>query len=232
MNACPMLGPCDVTLTGIDETCDLTRLAALHRPGLEFGILLSLRYAGQNKRYPALSWITDALMILPPRSCALHICGGDARKAFFAHEYEKWHPFLRRVQVNGVLAVPIAEQVHGMLQTTELTIITQCCPGNEYLAAYLPSMRHQVLVDSSGGRGVTPEKWVHPSPNGGKHVGFAGGLGPMTLGEQLPLIRAVARPGWWVDMENNLRDQDDNFDVDRAAAALRIIDFVNSQEVA
>lgn len=69
---------------------------------------------------------------------------------------------------------------------------------------------HQLLVDASGGRGVSPAEWTRPNTT--RAVGFAGGLGPDNLAGELPRIAAVARGPWWVDMETKLRT-DDWFDI-------------------
>jgi phosphoribosylanthranilate isomerase len=81
--------------------------------------------------------------------------------------------------------------------------------------------RHGILVDASGGRGISPVEWVRPPTD--KRVGFAGGLGPDNLEQELPRILDVSRFGDWIDMETGLRDDDDWFDVERARAVLEIV---------
>jgi len=69
------------------------------------------------------------------------------------------------------------------------------------------------LFDESKGRGVVASSWPPPPPNA--KFGYAGGLGPATLGAQLPLMRAAVSSSssehgrqsasFWVDMESSLR---------------------------
>jgi len=89
-----------------------------------------------------------------------------------------------------------------------------------------------VLFDSSGGRGLAPVSWPAPLP--GTTCGYAGGLGPDTLTEQLPLIHTAANGrGYWIDMEGRLRTPEDRFDLDRARRCLEIVaDFHRSIEAA
>ncbi len=81
---------------------------------------------------------------------------------------------------------------------------------------------HAVLVDSSGGRGQSPEVWARPETN--KSVGFAGGLGPANLRMELSSIEAVAKEPWWIDMEERLRDAADWFSVSRAKMVMDLWD--------
>ena len=70
----------------------------------------------------------------------------------------------------------------------------------------LISDNHALLVDGSGGRGVSPESWARPETY--KQVGFAGEMGPENLALELPRIALVAASESWVDMEGKLRPAD------------------------
>ncbi len=61
------------------------------------------------------------------------------------------------------------------------------------------------LFDQSHGAGVLPEKWPYNFP--ACQCGYAGGLGPENLAEQLASIATVAddRWPWWIDMETGVR---------------------------
>jgi len=126
-----------------------------------------------------------------------------------------WVPVTRfqRIQVNGHL------DHHELVELCSIyprhTIITQHSAGSAHLLANeLPN--HAVLVDGSGGRGISPEQWERPDADSGKAVGFAGGLGPDNITAELQKIRAVAQGEWWADMEGKLRI-DDWFSIDLAA---------------
>lgn len=75
------------------------------------------------------------------------------------------------------------------------------------------------LFDVSGGRGIVPDAW--PAHNG-ELCGYAGGLGPDNLTEQLAAIEAVVgdKP-IWIDMETKVRsDNDAVFDMNKVLLAL------------
>jgi phosphoribosylanthranilate isomerase len=78
---------------------------------------------------------------------------------------------------------------------------------------------HSLLVDGSGGRGLSPERWVKPTTS--KRVGFAGGLGPDNISAEYARIKEVAEGDFWIDMEGKLRDENDWFDTEKAYRMLR-----------
>jgi hypothetical protein len=82
--------------------------------------------------------------------------------------------------------------------------------------------RHQVLMDASGGRGVSPETW--PRPIAGVFCGYAGGLGPDGIIADLDRIADVVGDGViWIDMEGRLRDASDRFDLARVEKVLSAV---------
>lgn len=138
-----------------------------------------------------------------------------------------------RVQINrrwgeGEADFKIAEvaRATGILSMSERSptprLLTQWRPGEPTycLDGLLERMPNQaVLVDASGGQGISPEKWSAPRQS--CPVGFAGGLSPENLEVELPKILEVARPGFWVDMESSLRVEG-CFDLARARQAVRV----------
>ena len=109
------------------------------------------------------------------------------------------------------------------------------------------------LFDVSGGAGILPQKWpepiyldVQPGESGmgvelwGYH-GYAGGLGPENLAEQIPLIlKAAAGTQYinegriWIDMETRVRsDNDRRFDLSKVRECLEIAaPYVNESSTA
>jgi len=61
------------------------------------------------------------------------------------------------------------------------------------------------LFDTSGGAGILPDRW--PSMDG--YCGYAGGLSPGNIEQQIPLIEAatISKPVW-IDAETHLRSSD------------------------
>lgn len=119
-----------------------------------------------------------------------------------------------RVQGNG--GVDSSETIQLAAQV--VTLITQhngCSPS----LLDLPCDNHQILVDASGGRGISPSKWNHPNTQ--KRVGYAGGLGPGNLELELMALRLISQGGLWADMENKLR-RDNWFDTELATTVVEI----------
>jgi hypothetical protein len=82
----------------------------------------------------------------------------------------------------------------------------------------------QVLQDQSGGRGELAAEWVEPSPlcvKAGGGIGYAGGLNPDNIAEQMPkIIKASNGQRFWIDCESGVRT-DDWFDTAKAEAMIR-----------
>lgn len=197
-----------ITVTGADERTDVAALAKLDA---EIGLLYTASPDGRN-RYPRWEWILEASLGLARAS--LHICGGRAREQLMQGSLPV--NAFQRIQVNGTLENRELRRICDLYPWHK--IITQHVPSNRYLIP-VDRENHVLLVDSSGGRGLSPEQWQSPVTD--KAVGFAGGLGPDNLSDELTKIAAIARPGWWVDMEGQLR-ADDWFSIERAAECVEI----------
>ncbi len=77
------------------------------------------------------------------------------------------------------------------------------------------------LFDQSHGEGVLPNTW--PDPIDGVICGFAGGLGPDNLEEQLArLADHVGDKTIYVDMETRIRNEQDQFDLDLVKRCIEI----------
>jgi phosphoribosylanthranilate isomerase len=210
-----------ITLTGAGERTDVADLIRLADMGAEIGLLYSFSPDGRP-RYPSLSWILDAAGALNGRA-ALHVCGHRARTEFAERNLGEALNLFRRVQVNGRVSPEALAYFADLVMPDDTTLITQHTPQNADLLESRGTYRlvqHALLVDASGGRGLSPAAWAHPETD--KPVGFAGGLGPDNLERELPNIAAVARPGAWIDMENKLRDETDWFDAGKAVAVMEI----------
>ncbi|MFK4706111.1 hypothetical protein ABIC83_002950 [Roseateles asaccharophilus] len=193
--------PSFITLTGADERTDIEELVAFSGkyPEVELGLLYTATPEGRN-RYPSRQWLLRAAEALSGR-IAVHVCGGGARRELAAGDLIDLVRHAPRVQVNGVLTVDEAE----LLATRVGVLITQH-NGNNLSLLNVKASNHALLIDASGGRGVSPTEWLPPETR--KHVGFAGGMGPDNLAQEYQRIAAVARPGAWVDMEGKLRVDD------------------------
>lgn len=227
-----------VTLTGADDSTDPRKLIALSRgyPFAEWGILLSHSAAG-TPRFPSSAWISRFLNMaagmLPP--LCLHICGRWVREICKGRwnglllEHTRTLRCVQRVQLNFHSAahhlVPdfgqVAKEVTDALGVRQ--VIFQCDGVNNHLvrAAAEDGLTAVPLYDRSGGAGILPPTWPLGMP--GVYNGYAGGLGPDNVLEQLPKIAAVARGPHWIDMETHVRSDNDRvFDLDKCAQVLKL----------
>lgn len=220
------------TLTGVDEGTDLSqvRALALKFPFAEFGVLCSFSRAGAG-RYPARGWIRRLAGSLEARGeggrFALHLCGSMAREFLVLDRENDARRLSRafgRVQLNIADRPGLADRLRAAIARRPWqTVITQHNVQNRALAFSLRAEpRHLVLVDESGGRGISPGLWPTPiMPQ--KPCGYAGGLGPRNLAHQLSAIEAATGDApYWVDMETGLRDARDRFSLHSVRACLEI----------
>lgn len=97
--------------------------------------------------------------------------------------------------------------------------------------AYVAGDVH-LLQDRSGGRGALETEWFAPDElcrKAGAAIGYAGGLSPSNIAEQLPRIaEAAGGMAFWIDCESGVRTDDwlDPAKVEAMAAA--VLDFLRS----
>jgi hypothetical protein len=225
--------PWRITFTGADEWCSVKDLVdlALADERVELAFLFSAGRAGHQPRYPTAEWIRDTAQEIDQRGAgdrvALHLCGSEAREAFLTGSLSDFRlgsiwPY-RRIQINGRLTFEQGGRLRMLLgPTAGLQVITQY-DLNPDLHELIRRPGHQVLFDASGGRGIERQAW--PRHLGDWICGYAGGLGPWNIGEQLPRIAAAAAGAerYWIDMESSLRDEQDHFSIERARQALAAV---------
>ena len=212
-----------ITFTGADERTSIAELQdlALH-PAVEIGLLFTVSPDGRN-RYPSTDWLKAATAALHG-VYAIHVCGGRAKALLAAGELSWLVEGAGRIQVNGRsndqdLSPAWVESI--CLAHPDKIIITQHCEGNDGLLG-VRAINHEVLVDGSGGRGLSPASWIRPVT--GKPVGYAGGIGPENITETLNTIEQLCNPRpWWIDFEGKLRT-DDWFDVTLARKSLSLFE--------
>jgi phosphoribosylanthranilate isomerase len=77
------------------------------------------------------------------------------------------------------------------------------------------------LFDLSGGNGILPEHWPKATKYG--FCGYAGGLSPENLEEQLAIIDQCTDGPVWVDAESMVRSNgDQQFDLEKVERFLQI----------
>lgn len=195
-----------ITCTGADERTDLDLLATFD---CEVGILVKLPKIGSrgSNRFPSIEWIEHAVQQLP--RVALHFCGEEAKTALFHSSlFDRFVGAADRIQINGEVNEQYIAQCCDM--HPEMKWITQWNERNEP-KAFGTHSNHELLVDSSGGKGILPGEWKRPCTF--KRVGFAGGLNRAQLKSEFRRIVAIGQGDFWIDAERWLR-KDDWFDLD------------------
>lgn len=221
-----------VTVTGADDSIrpeDLLPLTDKY-PFVEWGILYSGSRQGTS-RYPSTPWL-DSLLWQPLDRIKLsaHLCGKWVRELVLKGEFTfpvlnpLWQHY-HRVQLNFHSrfhkGAPLWHE--NLRRNREKQYILQYDGVNDRGCAHLmesPNFSAVPLFDKSGGAGVVPGQWPKALPN--IYCGYAGGLGPENLTDELRRIEAAAGENRiWVDMETRVRSEDDmKFDLKKVEACL------------
>lgn len=211
------------TLTGADDnTLPLSEFKRISEkyPFVEWGILFFPKKFGKP-RYPSLDWIDTFVNYIalhhPAINTSLHICGIDAINEFIESNVGLMNlpRFFKRIQLNfkqtDIDIEKLKKRTNYFLhEYPDIQIITQHNAVNHDLWQKLSVYKNTaVLFDSSLGKGESPGTWATPLPF--VPCGYAGGLGPGNIEEQLSLIdKAAMSQDYWIDMESKLRTLDDH----------------------
>lgn len=241
-----MNNPKIISLTGIDAHTDLDALGELSMMGpvVEFGVLYlnekadvnSSRYPDAETREKFLNYRVNG----QPLRLAAHLCGRSVfesildpkRRLAIIEDIKRYD----RVQLNVNARTTYfedcsVEDLFKILNQYGITTILQMHNRSRKIVnKYLDSQsihgeykNVNILFDKSGGFGRLPDSWEKPVPyNSTSFYGYAGGLGPDTLGDQIELIReAAGEEPYWIDMESGVRTND-IFDVDKARCVIQM----------
>lgn len=222
-----------VTITGADDSIEPRELLQLSNefPFVEWGILMSKSQVG-NARFPSPAWLRDLEDISPDLNLSAHLCGRVVRKLLLGDDelWAGWQRWFKRAQLNfHAEATPWDPLRFATALRAEkykhLQWIFQIdgASGNEYVNAVRDLGTHIDVVelfDLSGGAGVLPWEW--PKGDGQhRYRGYAGGLSPDNVVEQLAAIETVAQPPCWIDVETHVRSERDTaFDLAKVRAFL------------
>lgn len=218
-----------ITVTGADDSIRPEELVPIAKeyPFVEFGILLSKKQQG-NKRFPSRYWWEELYILWRQEKLALsgHMCGAWVRNLclgmpnFFEEFGYTWKMF-NRFQLNfhaehhPVDDKKLSDLIRQYLR--DKPIIFQMDGVNEKIFSALVNrwgIAAFPLFDQSGGNGVLPGKWPKQPPN--EYCGYAGGLSPDNLQQEMERISKVAPGPIWIDAETLLRSEDDMvFDLEK-----------------
>lgn len=209
-----------VTITGTDDKTDISQLLELSDefPFVEWGILVSSKQEG-GQRFPSRKWSDKFIHAvtgtgkLRPIAISSHICGRWTRE--ICSDFIAWNelPFIvnfgQRIQIN-THAEQLVSNTHlwtNLRNVIHKEIIFQWDGVNDHLAfaaKAIDGLKISVLFDTSGGAGILPGTW--PKADRRFNYGYAGGLGPDNIKEQIQLINLAANNySYWIDMEGRVR---------------------------
>ncbi len=224
-----------VTVTGADDSvaiADITKLVDIAEkyPFVEFGILFSKSSEGQV-RFPKADWVTEFVSKVKPNTkiCA-HICGKWVRDICEGN----WDVLVQRPQLAAFqrFQLNFHASEHMMANQTQFLrgfersgvkqqIIFQMDGVNDDLLANAVKWGVNAvgLFDRSGGAGILPRSW--PVPRYQAFWGYAGGLSPVNVAEQIGNIEKVSCGNGpiWIDAETHLYTND-VFDLEKVSAFL------------
>lgn len=236
-----------VTITGADNSIKPTDLIPLTErfPFVEWGILVSKSQEG-SYRFPSLSWIEQLSEVRkqnPKMMLSGHICGRWVRDICdgnwsIAADRPKYMATFQRFQLN------FHAQVHRLRKDKFLEgikayndmgfqFIFQMDNVNDPLLSEAEALGVNAvpLFDLSGGAGILPSHWPEAM---GYYSGYAGGLSPDNVTEQLEKIKKVANGDQriWIDTETRVRSEDDSkLDLDKVTRFLEAAEPFVAKEI-
>ncbi|MFH1841434.1 MAG: hypothetical protein ABH800_01570 [Candidatus Nealsonbacteria bacterium] len=224
-----------VTITGADDSVDPEDLLGIAEkyPFVEFGILLSKKRAG-SARFPSFSWLEKLCKIGSEKKMILsgHICGVWVREfclgnPSFFQDCDFFYKMFDRLQLNFHSEFHNVDPVGFcklLLANNSKQFIFQIDNVNNKLlrlAKKFSKVNAAALFDLSGGTGILPKEW--PKARSDCFCGYAGGLGPENIEEQMKEISKAAGDNLtWVDSETKLRSPDNTkFLLEKAESFLK-----------
>lgn len=207
------------TITGADNNTNIRDMLQISNqyPFVEWGILFSPKRIGEE-RYPDINWINKLSRNFSYDKIHLsaHLCGGYTREMLLGKsdlidvpDMKDFLSLCGRMQLNfnsqkskvdekkffGLLKGVIGGRIIFQYNLSNVRI---CINAMEELTNI------SFLYDSSGGRGIIKEKWQKPFM--GFFTGYAGGLSPDNLKEELKKIEGVVGDREiWIDTETHVR---------------------------
>ena len=229
-----------ITFTGLDDSTNLNEVASICKsyPFVEWGMLASKSNQGEWNRYPQKQTIRKIINSdIPTKNLALHIQGSYLKNILkgYANILESDElPYVRdnfhRAQLNfhrqGYKFEPSLFIPALKLLKCDQTILQMDAGkfSEEILQKFGNKFNFYPLYDASGGAGVIPNTW--PKHNTGQnYFGYAGGLGPDNLAEQLDAMNEVTNleDMIWIDMESRIRTDDEWLDLDKCEECIKIL---------
>lgn len=210
-----------VTITGADDSVTALDMKDITErfPYVEWGILLSRSQEG-SPRFPSKDWLdqlADMTQVGAQLVLSGHLCGAWVRDIIdggdlFVKDRASITYLFKRYQLNfhafAHWTDPASLSAGLSKFQREPQFIFQFDEVNNPLLQYALQEGYNAvpLFDTSGGAGVLPTEWPAFI---GTYCGYAGGLSPDNLEEQMEKILEVAAgQDIWIDVETHVRSHD------------------------
>lgn len=215
-----------IVFTGSDDTTSVEGVVELLKKytNVEAAILYSSARIG-SARFPSTKWMDSMYREVVAngleRRFALHVCGLYVRTFFSGNSdgivdlLNSYPHMYDRVQINThgepvrTDLSEVAAQVK-VLTSEGVEVIFQRDGVNDHILDHLVRVGVAgiaTLFDYSSGAGVLAESWPQPLPD--CYCGYAGGLSPENVAENVKKIEAVCNGrSYWIDAEGRLMADD------------------------
>ena len=197
-----------VAICGPDDTTNIRDMQAisLDFPFVEWGILLMKNKEG-NPGYPSYNKVVDFLEA--KLLCCGHLCG----EWVWDFDGESWGVFaarpryteFQRFQLNFAGRPLMPKLVEGLYKSRLKQQVIFQVPDLENLVfrlAVASKLNVAGFFDTSRGKGKLPASW--PKALEDVYCGYAGGLNPDNLEENLEKISQVANVPAWIDVQTGV----------------------------
>lgn len=205
-----------VTITGADDSVEPIKLVELSEefPFVEWGLLMSRKNMG-SPRFPSAHWLRDIEDVSMHIKLSAHLCGVVVRDLLLGSDiiWEDWEKAFKRAQLNfhGEKSPVDPDKFASALRAEKyrhLQWIMQLDGVHGEMHLYRLRRNHLDinvvgLYDTSGGAGMLPDQW--PKFDAGQYHGYAGGLSPENVADQLELIAEASNGPCWIDVETHVR---------------------------
>ena len=223
-----------ISITGADDNTSITQLVELNKnfPYAEWGILYFPEKEGA-KRNPTKEWRKEFLANIPKDKTAIHLCGEDVFNEILSDNFDTSElkaelSKFGRIQLNinarklkNLFTDEQIAAIYHKLLTSGFHIIAQYNHISENAIRKFIETNNvnydyfDILLDSSLGKGVSPDTWT--VPQGLSHkvtLGFAGGLNPENISNNYQKIDPITKNNYWLDLESGARTENE-FDLEK-----------------
>lgn len=221
-----------LSITGADNlvsVADLKQMVQTY-PSLELAVLYFPEKENQP-RNPGLEWRNHFFDQIPKENTAIHLCGKDVFDTILSEDFETSSLFeelkkTERIQINinarkNIFSHADIQHIYTKLLNHDFRLILQYHErSKEWILPYITQKNLEnvhILLDSSLGKGVTPDTFEVPIElkNLNYPIGFAGGLNPDNIRKVYHQVKPLNLLRYWLDLESGART-DNLFDINKA----------------